>query len=104
MTFHFINTPKEIFQPLTALENTLIPPNLTHPPADLSHCSNGMFLFRRNLGSRGISLKPSFTGAGVPHLHHFTNVDRTTVVANRDLFKEVLVHKLKFEMPLVDYF
>ena len=71
MTFHFINTPKEIFQPLTALENTLIPPNLTHPPADLSHCSNGMFLFRRNLGSRGISLKPSITEDGVPHLQDF---------------------------------
>ena len=71
MTFHFINTPKEIFQPLTALENTLIPPNLTHPPADLSHCSNGMFLFRRNLGSTGISLKPSITGDGVPHLQYF---------------------------------
>ena len=84
MTFHFINTPKEIFQPLTTLENTLILPNLTHPPADLSHCSNGMFLFRRNLGSRGISLKPSITG---PTYTIFTNGDCTTVVANRDLFR-----------------
>ena len=72
MTFHFINTPKEIFQPLTTLENTLIPANLTHPPADLSHCSNAMLPFNRILGSRGISLKPSITGAGAPSLYTYT--------------------------------
>ena len=49
MTFHFINTPKEIFQPLTALENTLIPPNLTHPPADLSHCNNAKCFFSEEI-------------------------------------------------------
>ena len=99
MTFHFINTPKEIFQPLTTLENTLILPNLTHPPADLSHCSNGMCLFRRNLG-----LKLSTTGAGVPHLHDFHKRGSHHSSSQQRLVQEVLVLTLKFEIPQVDYF
>ena len=63
-----------------------------------------MFLFRRNLGSRGISLKPSITGAGVPHLHDFHKRGSHHSSSQQRLVQEVLVLTLKSEDPQVDIF